>query len=223
MSTALERSKPTAGPHGDEGRLLLGGVSWDQFETLLELFSDRPLRLTYDRGTLELTSPSPLHERYKSIFTRMIETLGDELEVDYFALGSTTFASRALERGLEPDACFLIANAGCVTDWRNYDPAVDPPPDLAVEIDVTSDSRKRMEIYAALNIPEVWRFDGNALVVWTPRAGRFAASPSSPAFPTVPIQRLARFVLDYRSGTDREWIRQFRRWLRESVVPGEEG
>jgi hypothetical protein len=80
-----------------------------------------------------------------------------------------------------------------------------------------------MEIYAALNIPEVWRFDGNALVVWTPRAGRFAASPSSPAFPTVPIQRLARFVLDYRSGTDREWIRQFRRWLRESVVPGEEG
>lgn len=215
---------PVAEAVKTEGRrLVLHGVPWPHYETLRDLFKDRPLRLTYDRGTLELMTPLPIHERYKSLFTRMIETLADELAVDYFALGSTTFASQALERGLEPDACFLIAHAGCVTDWRDYDPAVDPPPDLAVEIDVTSDSRKRLEIYAALKIPEVWRFDGSSLVVWTLRSGRFAASAGSPAFPTVPIQRLARFVLDYRSGTDREWIREFRRWVRESIAPAEEG
>jgi Uma2 family endonuclease len=207
----------------DGRRLVLYEVPWSHYEALLDLFKDRSLRLSYDRGTLEIMSPSPLYERYKSLFTRMIETLGDEVNVYYFALGSTTFASRALERGLEPDACFLISDAGCVTDWREYDPTVDSPPDLAVEIDVTSDSRKRLDVYAALRIPEVWLFDGSSLVVWALRDGRFEASPIGSAFPTVPIQRLARFVLDYRAGTDSEWIREFRRWVREEIIPSREG
>jgi len=204
-------------------RLVLHGVAWDQYESLLMLFKDRPLRTTYDRGTLELMTPLPIHERYKSLFTRMIETLADELEVDYYALGSTTFSSRAAERGIEPDACFLIANAGCVEDWRDYDPASDPPPDLAVEIDVTSDSRRRLGVYAALRVPEVWRFDGSRLVVWTLHGGAYVESPRSPTFPSASIDKLADFVRDYRTGSDRAWIKSFRRWVREAVVPREEG
>lgn len=204
-------------------RLVLHGVPWDDYESLQRLFAERSVRMTYDHGTLDIMTPLPIHERYKSLFTRMIETLADELEVDYFALGSTTFASRALEQGLEPDACFLIANAAAVKDWRDYDTTSDPPPDLAVEIDVTSDSRKRLGIYAALKVPEVWRFDGSTLIVFILREGRYSASPQSRSFPTVAVQRLAEFVHDYRSGTDRAWIREFRRWVREAVVTGEEG
>ncbi|WP_165068568.1 Uma2 family endonuclease [Paludisphaera rhizosphaerae] len=204
-------------------RLVLHGVPWSQYETLLDLFKDRSLRLTYDRGMLELMTPLPIHERYKSLFTRMIETIADELEVDYFALGSTTFASQALEQGLEPDACFLIASASRVDDWREYDPATDPPPDLAVEIDVTSDSRKRLGIYAALKVPEVWRFDGSSIVVYILRDELYSTSKQSPSFPIVPTEQLAAFVRDYRSGTDRAWIKEFRRWVREIVAPGKEG
>ncbi|MDG3005563.1 Uma2 family endonuclease [Paludisphaera mucosa] len=204
-------------------RLVLHGVPWAHYETLLDMFAERGVRMAFDRGTLELMTPLPIHERYKSLFTRMIETLADELDVDYFSLGSTTFSSRALERGVEPDACFLIASAGRVADWRSYDPAADPPPDLAVEIDVTSDSRRRLGIYAALKVPEAWRFDGTELVVWTLQGEQYVSAPHSPTFPTAAIGRLAQFVRDYRSGTDRTWIKAFRRWVREDVAPRGEG
>lgn len=217
MSIAAERSQ-------SEGRrLVLYDVPWEKYQSLLELLADRGVRISYDRGMLELMTPLPIHERYKSLFTRMIETLADELELDYFSLGSTTFSSRALERGLEPDACFLIANAGRVGEWREYDPSIDPPPDLAVEIDVTNDSRRRLAIYTALRVPEVWRFDGSSLTVWTLVGDRHLASPKSLSFPTAPPDRLAGFVRDYRTGTDRHWIGEFRRWVRETVAPRQEG
>jgi Uma2 family endonuclease len=164
-------------------------------------------------------TPLPIHERYKSLFTRMIEGLADELELDYYTFGSMTLPSELLECGLEPDVCFHIASAGKVGDWKQYDAKIGPPPDLAVEIDVTSNSRRRLRIYTALKIPEVWRFDGEKLSVLILRNGKYVRSETSLAFPLAPMKALAGFIENYGDGTDRAFTKAFRRWVRETVLP----
>ncbi|APW59016.1 Uma2 family endonuclease [Paludisphaera borealis] len=212
----------TAAPaklQGTAQRFVLHDISWEDYQTFLKVLEDRPIRLTYDHGTLELMTPLPIHERYKSLFTRMIESLADELEIDYYSFGSMTLPSKLLECGLEPDACFHIASAGKVGDWKQYDAEVGPPPDLAVEIDVTSDSRPRLGIYTALKIPEVWRFDGEKLSVLILRNDKYVPSKKSLSFPLVPTDALAGFVQNYGDGTDRAWAKAFRSWVRETILP----
>jgi Uma2 family endonuclease len=200
-------------------RVVIHDVDWESYQSFRELIGNRPVRLTYDRGTLELMTPLPIHERYKSLFVRLIEILADELDLDYFNFGSMTIPSRILECGLEPDACFHIASAGKVGDWKQFDPEAGPPPDLAVEIDVTSDSRRRLRIYAALQVAEVWRFDGERLSVLILRDGEYEPSETSASFPLAPMDAIAAFVRDYETGTDKTWSRAFRRWVRETIVP----
>jgi Uma2 family endonuclease len=212
----------TAAPpklQGAAQRFEIHDISWEGYQALLKVLQDRPIGLTYDRGTLELVTTVPMHERYRSRFVRMIEILADELDLDYFSFGSMTIPSRILECGLEPDACFHIASADKVGDWKQFDPESGPPPDLAVEIDVTSDSRRRLRIYAALQVAEVWRFDGENLSVLILRDGAYEPSETSASFPVAPMDAIAAFVRDYETGTDKTWSRAFRRWVRETVVP----
>ena len=111
-------------------------------------------------------SPSSMHERYNCLFRRMIETLTEELAIPIKGAGSTTFKREDLERGLEPDSCFYLANERRIRGKRELDLTIDPPPDLAIEIDITSSSLDRQGIYAALGVPEIWRFDGESLRVY---------------------------------------------------------
>jgi Uma2 family endonuclease len=212
MSTTVERSRQTAGPGGDEGRLVLADVSWDQYEKLLDLFSDRRLRLTYDRGTLEIMSPSSLHEWYKELLANLVRSLAAGLKVDYVSFGSMRCKSELLARGVEPDACFLIGSYRPDRKWREYEIAVDPPPDLVVEIDLTSGSKVRLATYAALKVPEVWRFDGSDLTVLVLRDGAYVPVDRSPAFPLAPIERLESFVRDFEDGSERVWMDGIRAW-----------
>jgi Uma2 family endonuclease len=115
----------------------LSGISWQTYETLLEELSDRRLRLTYNRGNLEIMAPSPEHERFKKVSGRFIETLAEELDVRIEPLGSTTFKRPELS-GAEPDECFYIYNIDAVRGKKRLDLTEDPAPDLGVEIDVTS-------------------------------------------------------------------------------------
>lgn len=213
MSTVADR-EPVESP-----RVVVHGVDWPGFQTILGVLGDRRVRLAYDRGVLELMTPLPIHERYKVLIGRMVEILADELGLDYFSFGSTMFQSEDLQRAIEPDVCFHIASAGKIKDWRRFDPQTDPPPDLAVEIDVTSDSRRRLGIYAALGVPEVWRFDGEELSVLLLQDGRCVATETSPAFPRAPLEALAGFACDDRVGSNRAWAAAFRRWVRETVLP----
>lgn len=205
---------------GAAQRFVLHDISWEDYQTFLKVLDDRPIRLTYDRGTLELMTPLSIHERYKVLFGRMIDAITEELDVRVVALGSTTFNREELKRGLEPDQCYYFSNADKVADWARVDLDVDPPPDLAIEIDVTSDSRRRLGIYAALNIPEVWRFDGDRIEVHQLRdAGTYEVVPRSGTFPSVPMEEIGRFLHQYAIGDDTRWARSFRRWVRETVLP----
>jgi len=215
--SAVADQKRVASP-----KVVLHDIDWPGFQALLGVVGDRSVRVAYDRGVLEIMTPLPIHERYKVLIGRIIEMMADELGLDYFSFGSTTFQSEDLQRAIEPDACFHIASAGKIKDWRRFDPETDPPPDLAVEIDVTSDSRRRLGIYAALKIPEVWRFDGEELSVLLLQNGEYVASASSPTFPRAPLDALAAFARDDQGGSDRAWAAAFRRWVREVVLPGED-
>lgn len=220
MTTATDSNVQTQTATMPE-RFVFRNVGWDGYQRLLKLVENRRVRVTYDRGDVEIMAPLSVHERYKSLLGRMIDILTEELNLRAVAAGSTTFNSEALDRGLEPDECYYFASAARVQNWDRIDLLVDPPPDLAVEVDITSSSLDRRGVYAALGVPELWRFDGEAMsVLVLGPDGAYAPSAFSPTFPSLPMDELAAFLLDHRRGDDTRWAREFREWARRVVVPG---
>jgi Uma2 family endonuclease len=201
-------------------RFVFWDVGWQGYQSLLKMLENRRVRVTYDRGHVELMAPLSIHERYKHLTGRMIDTMAEELDIQVVAVGSTTFSSEELDRGLEPDECYYLANAGRVRDWKRVDLQVDPPPDLAVEVDITSSSLNRQGIYAALRVPEIWRFDGESMsVLLLQPDGTYALSETSLAFPFLRVSELAAFLLGYDLADDTRWGRTFREWVRATLVP----
>ena len=156
-------SHPPAGLEGFEGRLLLHDVGWNEYEAMLEIVGERHVRVTYDKGTMEVAMPSQRHEQAAQLFGLFVPRLAEELEVPYEPLGMTTWRKPDAEKGLEADQCYYIKNQAIVRERDVLELDVDPPPDLAIEIDITSSSLNRMGIYAELRVPEVWRYDGKAV------------------------------------------------------------
>jgi len=153
-------------------RVVLHNVSWETYERILadHINSSSP-HFTFDHGELEIMSPSVEHERYVRRLDEVIKIVADEMDVEAEGLGSTTFQREELERGFESDCCFYIANALRVRGKRELDLRVDPPPDLVVEVDITSSSIAKLLIFAEFGVPEVWRFNGERLVILNLSAG----------------------------------------------------
>ncbi|MFH1266756.1 MAG: Uma2 family endonuclease [Planctomycetota bacterium] len=202
-------------PTEQEARVLLPGVSWSTYEAILADVDAPGTRLTYDRGDLEIMSPSDEHERFKRLIGRMIEALTEELEIPIRSSGSTTFKSEPKRRGFEPDESYYLANEPRIRGRDEIDLSVDPPPDLVVEVEITRGVIDRMPIYAALGVPEVWRYDGATLRVEQLQAdGTYAPTERSAALPMVTLADMQRF-LDERNSTDEtSWIRSFRAVVR---------
>jgi Uma2 family endonuclease len=197
------------------GSILLTGIRWQTYETLLADLRDRPIRLTYDRGKLEIMAPTFNHERSKRQIGRLVETLAEDSDVEILSGGLTTFRREELERGLEPDDCFYIANVPAVLDKLEIDLRIDPPPDLALEIDISSSSLDRMAIYAALRIPEVWRYDGYDLLVYhLARKSTYRRAERSAAFPHLNLKRFSEFIRQNVGLGHNSLVKQFRKWLR---------
>src|SRR5262249_46378599 len=146
---------------------------------------ERPgVRLTYDRGRLEIMSPLPEHENYHIVLAQFVRVLAAESGMRYRSFGSTTFRREDVERGLEPDDCFYLASLPRILGRRDLDLARDPPPDLALEVDITHSSLDRLAIYAALGVREVWHFDGQSITCHVLNAqGGYEQQESSLAFP----------------------------------------
>src|SRR5437867_152246 len=137
-----------------EQRVVLHNVTWDTYERLLAEHAGRSApRLTYDRGELEVMSPLPEHERLNRAIQLLVPLVAAEIGVKVYSLGSTTFRREDAQRGFEPDSCFYVQNLAAARGKRALDLAVDPPPDLMVEIDITSPSLPKLPIYAAFRVP----------------------------------------------------------------------
>jgi Uma2 family endonuclease len=203
-------------------RVVLRHISWPTYQSLIRDFEREPaLRLTYDRGTLEIRIPLDPHETYKKLLGRLIEAATEELELEIRSLGSRTCDREDLARGLAPDQCYYIRNEALVREVEQIDLAYLPPPDLAVEVDITG-SLDRFAIYADLRIPEIWHFDGRSLKFYILQAGNYVVVEQSVALPIITAADLARFLaLRFTHGdtarsavSENDLIRQFRQWVR---------
>jgi Uma2 family endonuclease len=194
----------------------LSGISWQTYETLLKELEHRRLRLTYNRGNLEIMAPSPEHELSKEVLGRFVETLAEELEVRIYPLGSTTFKRPELS-GAEPDECFYIRNIDAIRGKKRLDLTEDPAPDLAIEIDVTNSSQNRLQVYADLGVAEVWIYDGRSLTIQQLQDGEYITSQESQFFTNLPILEMVGFLQQVETMDYLELIRTFRNWVRDRL------
>lgn len=204
---------------------VLYDIGWSGYETMLRLVGDRPIRLTYDRGNLELMSPTRKHETNKSLLGRFVETMTEELEIPCTSEGSTTWRREGIDRGLEPDeGYYLYEHAEQLAAKAEIDPNTDPPPDLAIEIEVTRSALDRQGIYAALRVPELWRYNGESLRVFLLGAnGIYQESANSAAFPFLPMDEVARLLREGATMDHSRWGRMVRAWVRDELAPRARG
>lgn len=199
--------------------VLLTDIDWPGYIAIGNILRDRPaLRLTYDRGKLEIMVKSHEHGWLEKRLGRLVELLAEECDLTFETAGDMTFQREDLERGFEPDDCFWIAHEPQMRGRTNYDPQRDPPPDLTIEVEVTVSALNRMAVFAAYGVPEVWRFDGETIHVHRLRDdGTYAEATRSPTFPAIPIPELVRFLTPDPSMSYLNILRAFRAWVREQL------
>jgi Uma2 family endonuclease len=197
-------------------RVVLWNVSWETYERLLADLADSSApRLTYDRGVLEIMSPTPEHERLNRTIHLIVEIVAAELNMRVQLLGSTTFKREDRDRGFEPDSCFYVANAERIRGKKRIDLSMDPPPDLVIEIDVTSSSVPKLPIFADFGVLEVWRYDGKSLRILNLREGGYVASETSLAFPILTARALEDFLVKSQEWEDHpRFVRAIQDWVR---------
>ncbi|MBX9254251.1 Uma2 family endonuclease [Desmonostoc muscorum CCALA 125] len=198
-------------------RVILHNVSWQEFEAILaELGDRRATRLAYSYGTLEMRMPLPKHEKAKVIIGDLVKILLEELEIDCETFGSTTFKREDMAVGVEPDDSFYIQNHTRMIGKERIDLKVDPPPDLAIEVDVTS--KTQLDAYEALGVPELWRYENGKLQINILQYGKYIESEISPNFPKFPIfEAIPSFVEQSRTVGRSPTLRAFRQWVREEI------
>lgn len=208
---------PAAASHS----LVLHGIDWRTYSRLLRAFDERrSIRLTYDRGTLEIRTRSPEHENLNLLLNHLVIAAAEELGLEMASYGAMTMR-RGRRRGLEADQCYWIANESAMRGRDRIDLRTDPPPDLVIEVDVSRSSLDRMTIYANLGVPEVWHLDqqGFSIQVLGPNR-RYASGPNSLSFPVVTAAALAGFLALRGQVGENALVRQFRDWLRQQQTGG---
>jgi Uma2 family endonuclease len=199
-----------------EQRVVLRNVSWQTYVRLLSEHAESTSpRLTFDHGELEIMSPSAEHERYNLRIADLVGILADEMDVEAEGLGSSTFKREELERGFEPDSCFYIKNIERVRGKDRIDLALDPPPDLVVEVDITSASINKLPIFAEFEVPEVWRFNGERLSILGLRGNTYQEVDSSEVFPNVSSFTISQLLAQGKSLGRTGWLRLVRMWAHE--------
>jgi Uma2 family endonuclease len=210
MATRLQKSSR---PHNR--RQILRGVSWKTYESLLADYADRSgVFLTYYRGTLEIMSPSYEHDAGSRLLLFLVYELGIGLGMIFRTSGSTTLRRRNLRVGLEPDDGFYFRNEPAIRGKRKIDLNVDPPPDLAIEVEISRRLGVRKIIYAELGVPELWAWKDDHLSVRLLQPdGSYASADRSPTFPQVAFADIERFVALGFSEDHTQWALKVRQWV----------
>jgi len=189
-------------------------VSWQDYEELLEQVGEASgLRISFDTGTLIVMTLSPEHENYARFIEGIIRLISVRLRINIRFFGGATMKKTKRRKGLEPDACFYVQSADALGNRVHLDFEVDPPPDIAVEIDVHHDSRFKSSIYAALGVPELWRYDGQTLTISVLREGQYVIVPHSQALPLLSSQLLTEYLTRLREEGELQSLLAFDQWL----------
>ncbi len=198
-------------------QMLLKDISWQQLENILEEMGvKRAAKISYSDGWLEIMVPLPEHEKDKEVVGDLVKILLEKLEIDFECLGSTTFKNQPMNQALEADTCFYIQNKAAVIGKNRIDLIIDPPPDLAIEIDITS--RTAFDNYRRLGVPELWRYKSRGLEINLLQQGNYVESNFSPNFPGIPIIELVNEYVKQNLTLGRSHaIRGFRNWIKENL------
>ena len=202
-----------------EQRTVLQNISWDTFETLLaETGAHRGSRFAYDCGILEIMSPLIEHESCKSIFGNLVIVLAEELGIEIKSAGSTTLKLKSANCGIELDNCYYIHNEIAFRGKQTLDLTTDLPPDLAIEIDITSSSINKLDIYSALGVPEIWRYNGRSLQFYQLVENQYLEREFSCAFPLVSAAEMSEFIEQSKTIGEIALIKLFRVWVRNKLL-----
>ncbi|CAD0219457.1 Uma2 family endonuclease [Planktothrix agardhii] len=197
-------------------RVVLYNISWQQFENLLiNLGQTRAARIAYDNGTFEIMTPLPKHEYYKEAIGISIQDIAEELDINYESYGSTTWKREARLAGIEPDNCFYFQNEAKIRGRLELNLNQDPPPDLALEIDMTHKSLNRFPIYARLGIPEIWCYDSGELKIYQLQQETYGEVETSSVFPMLRVQEIPTIIEQYRLDGKLAVRRAIRNWARQ--------
>jgi Uma2 family endonuclease len=209
-------SQPVPRPIGEK-RFLFRSLDWPRYQTLRQTLSrERNVRFTYMHGTLEVTMPLEIHEFSARLIEKFIWILVVELGMKVKTMGSTTLDREPLDRSAEPDDAYYIQNQPLVAG-RDVDLELDPPPDLVVEVDITHTDINKLQLYAAMGVPEFWRYNGESWRIYGLHDGEYKEVEVSPTFPLVPKVKLYEFLAMARQDeVDAELT--FREWLRSVLM-----
>lgn len=210
--------KPQISPAYGEKRVTLRGLTWEGYLQILQaLPQSRRARLTYDQGTLEITMPSEEHEFSLRLIEVFIRVLVYEMGLKMKTMGSTTMNVEQQERGAEPDCAYYIQNQSQVAG-RKVNFAVDPLPDLVVEVDITHTDIDKNRFYSGLGVPEFWRYDGQRLRIYCLVDGNYEEREQSPIFPGVTKTDLYQFLAQAQQD-EIEAERTFRAYVQSQIKP----
>lgn len=201
----------------EEQSFMFDDVSWELYEHLLREVGDRHIFITYDRGRLEIMSPSWKHERYGQLTAMVVRIVALELKIPFESGGSTTFRSRGTEAGLEPDQCFYLQNASAVIGKDAIDLSVDPPPDLVIEVEMSRRLADRIEVYRRLGVPEIWLENGKRLRILRLVGDRYEPAERSSAMPQLLPDQVHALIETSRTMDEGSWIRSVQEWSRQNL------
>ncbi|MGB3205410.1 MAG: Uma2 family endonuclease [Crinalium sp.] len=197
-----------------EQRILLQNISWQLFENLLlELGEHNSHRLAYHKGKLEIMVPLPEHENSNRMIEALIVALVEVLNLNIKMFGSMTIKRSSMKAGKEPDSCYYIQNEALVRNKKTLYFNEDPPPDLALEIDISRSSLNQLELYADLGIKELWIYDRRTIHFYQLEHGGYVECDRSPTFPILPASRVIEFLEQCQTLGVITALRQFREWV----------
>jgi Uma2 family endonuclease len=197
-------------------KLILQGVGWDFYERVLKEFADsNALHFAYNNGSLEVEVPTSRHEFVNRVLQDLVTFIALEIKINIRNAGSTTFRQETAAKGVEPDTCFYIQNASKMRGKQEIDLTTDPPPDLVIEVDVTSPSLEKLPIYAALKVPEVWLYKGKKVEFYKLANEKYQKIKYSSAFPLLSSEKVTEFLNKGLNQDLNEWVEEIRKWARD--------
>jgi Uma2 family endonuclease len=209
----------STGISSPERLVILDNVSWETYERLITEHGERcGTRFSYADGMLEIMVRSFRHEEPNRTLATLVEVLAEEWDIDTHCLGSMTFKRKDLLKGFEPDSCFYIQHADDVMGSADIKLPVDPPPDLIIEVDITRESLNRFPIFAAVGIPEVWRFDGTSVIFYRLESDSYIETPHSLALTVLDSEIATDFLAQSQTLKSTVWLRKVREWARAQQV-----
>jgi len=216
QESAAPYGRSIARTNASERRVILHGVSWDTYKALSkDLGEDTHCRLAFDSGDLEIISPqSHRHGKTEYRIGNLVSILAEELGLECEGAGHMTCEREDVQKAIEPDGCFYIQHAHVIEGLDSIDLTIHPPPDLMIEVDISTHSMKKLGICAALGVPEHWRYDGEILEIRNLKDGRYFESKESLAFPRLPLTEKIPEMLKLKTGDAISMIREFRAWVR---------